>query len=371
VLAMAASYAPTYLGYDTPFADSKLANEAQVFLSSPSNSFLGWDGGKDDRASASLFAHFIAGRYGAPFFQHLMRASQPGEQALTLALRLGSARETFDSALSSWAIANSMNGETADGSVYAYTHPSLGFSRVRVVPEYRAPIGEGGASVSRFALGPASAQWVRYTPRLLGSNGLNSLFLKIEGFDGADTNLSYIETAIDGTSRVQTLRLRDGVGEARVDLFGTYILSVVIVPTNTGSTQTTLQVEAYSRESDRTSAEGALPDGTLVRGNGSDNVFVIQGESRRWIQSPEIFTMYGHMRWEDVRQVPTSTLAWYRESFLVRAEGDKKVYETTPSGAKHWLNMSAGAFRQSGRQWSDVFVINEKELLWYADAQER
>jgi len=371
VLAMAASYAPTHLGYDVPFADSKLASEVETFVSFPSNSFLDWSGGQDDRASASLFAHFIAGRYGTPFFGHLMRASQYGEQGVTLALRASGTNDTFEDALTAWALANYANGTAVDGEQYRYTHPALTFNRLRVVPEYRAPIGENSASSSRFALGPASAQWVRYTPEVLGTNGLNALFLDVEGFDGANTTLSYIETAIDGASRVKTIRVRNGQGSARVDLFGTYVLSVVLVPVNREATTTTLRVDAYQRESDRDNAEGTLANGTLVRERGSDNVFVIQNESRRWIQSPEIFTMYGHMRWEDIRPLPASTLAWYRESFLVRVEGDKKVYEVTPLGHKRWLDMTAGEFARSGRRWEDVFVINEKELLWYADAQER
>ena len=371
VLAMVASYAPTHLGYDMPFAGSKLASEVETFVSSPSNSFLDWDGGKDDRASASLFAHFIAGRYGTSFFKHVMGASQHGEGGVTLALRDSGTNDTFEDALTAWALANYANGTAVDGEPYRYTHPALTFNRLRVVPEYRAPIGENSASSSRFALGPASAQWVRYTPEVLGTNGLNTLFLDVEGFDGATTTLSYIETAIDGTSRVKTIRVRNGEGSARVDLFGTYILSVVLVPVNREATTTTLRVDAYQRELDRDNAEGTLANGTLVRERGSDNVFVIQNESRRWIQSPEIFTMYGHMRWEDIRPLPASTLAWYRESFLVRVEGDKKVYEVTPLGHKRWLDMTAGEFTRSGRRWEDLFVINEKELLWYADAQER
>lgn len=371
VVAMVSSYVPTYLGYDVPVTDSQLAYELNVFRASPSTSFIEWDGGESDRAGVSLLAHFIAGRVGPEFWNNLMRAGQHGERGVTLALRESGSTDTFSSVLSAWAIANYANGTTVDGEQYRYSQPALGFDRLRVTPEYRAPIGENNTSTSRFALGPASAQWVRYTPQTLGSNGLNSLFLDVEGFDGADTTVSYIETAIDGTSRVKTIRVRNGEGSARVDLFGTYILSVVLVPVNRSTTSaTTLMVEAYQRESDRENVEESLGDGALVRAVGDEKVYVISGTSRRWIQSSEIFTMYGHMRWENVREVPASTLAWYRESFLVRVEGDKKVYEITPFGQKRWLDMTAGEFERSGRHWEHVFVINEKELLWYADAQE-
>lgn len=371
VVAMVSSYVPTYLGYNTPVAESQLSHDVRAFLAFPSNSFVEWDGGEADRASASLFAHFIASRTGPEFWRHLMRAGQHGERGVTLALRESGSVDTFSSALSAWAIANYANGTLVDGEQYRYSQPSLGFDRLRVTPEYRAPIGENTASSSRFALGPASAQWVRYTPQILGSNGLNSLFLDIKGFDGEDTIVPYIETAIDGTSRVKTIRARNGQGSARIDLFGTYILSVVLVPVNRSTiASTTLRVEAYQRESDRQNAEELLSEGALARAKGTEKIYVIAGVNRRWIQSPEIFSLYGHLRWEAVNDVPASTLAWYQESFLVRVEGDKKVYEVTQSGQKRWLDMTAGEFERSGRRWEDVFVINEKELLWYADAQE-
>jgi len=371
VLAMAATYVPTYLGYDAPFASSQLAHEARAYTSAPNNSFIDWNGQEADRASISLFSHFIAGRYGTPFFSYLMRASKSGSQAVSLALSASGSTDTFADALSAWAVASYVNGKTAEGEPYEYIHSGLGFSKLRVVPEYRAPIGDGASSLSRFLLGPGSAQWVRYTPLALGSNGLNSLFLKLEGFNGDDATVSYIETTIDGASRLKKIRLKDGIGEAQVDLFGTYVLSVVLVPTNTGSEPATLQVEAYQRESDRTNPEGVFPDGALVRAKESDQVYIIQGETRRWIQSPEIFNGYDYLRWDAVREVPFSTLAWYRESFLVRVAAEAKVYEVTAGGTKRWLNMSAAAFVRSGRRWEDVFVINEKELLWYADAQGR
>ena len=131
-----------------------------------------------------------------------------------------------------------------------------------------------------------------------------------------------------------------------------------------------LSVEAYSREAVRTNPAGALPDGSLIRQEGTDRVYVVKGAARRWIQSPAIFAAYAHLRWEDVREVPSSTMAWYRESFLVRVVGDEKVYLTNEAGEARWLDMSAREFERAGYRWEDVFVINESEFVWYAEAQE-
>jgi len=44
---------------------------------------------------------------------------------------------------------------------------------------------------------------------------------------------------------------------------------------------------------------------------------------------------------------------------------DKKVYAVWPDGTKHWLNMSAKTFSDSGRDWNSIFIVNDAELNFY------
>ena len=60
----------------------------------------------------------------------------------------------------------------------------------------------------------------------------------------------------------------------------------------------------------------------------------------------------------------------FEESFLVRAEGDYKVYEIDKNGVRHWLNMTADEFRKSGRSFISVFQISENELKLYKEGEE-
>lgn len=371
LLAMLASYAPTHLGYDEPFAQSQLAVHVQHFLEEPNNSFLRWEGRADDAASASLFTHFLVGYYGERLIPLLVRSPRSGTEAISSTLLSMGYKDTFVDALEAWAVASYVNGEVVgESGGYAYTHPSLGFGALRVRPDYRAPIGEGHASISRFGMEPASAQWVRFTPATLGSNGLNTLNITVQEEGAGTTRLVLVETAIDGTSRLRSVVLEDGTADVGVELFGNYVLSVVLIAVNPTQKNSLLSVEAYSREADRTNPAGALPDGSLIRQEGSDRVYVVGGAARRWIQSPAVFNAYAHLRWEDVREVPASTTAWYRESFLVRVAGKEEVYLVNERGQARWLDMSAREFERSGYRWEDVFVINELEFVWYAEAQE-
>ena len=109
-----------------------------------------------------------------------------------------------------------------------------------------------------------------------------------------------------------------------------------------------------------------INDGDLVRAAGDYKVYVVKGNYRRWVQSSEIFNFYGHFNFSVVKEISGSQLENYTESWLIRADGDKKVYEINADGAKHWLNITAEEFTASGRNWDMVYVVNNQERDFYA-----
>lgn len=106
-------------------------------------------------------------------------------------------------------------------------------------------------------------------------------------------------------------------------------------------------------------------NGSLIRARGDYKVYIINGSYKRWIQSSEIFNYYGHLNWESIIEVSKEELSNYRESWLIRADGDKRVYEVNADGTKHWLNMTANEFSITGRLWDMVYVINSLERDMY------
>jgi len=109
-----------------------------------------------------------------------------------------------------------------------------------------------------------------------------------------------------------------------------------------------------------------VSDGDLVRASGDYRVYIIKGDYKRWIQSAEIFEFYGHLGFSVVKDVTEEELDSYNESWLIRAEGDRRVYEVNDDGTKHWLNMTAEKFTSSGRSWDMVYVVNKRERDFYA-----
>jgi len=108
-----------------------------------------------------------------------------------------------------------------------------------------------------------------------------------------------------------------------------------------------------------------IKDGSLIRAEGDYKVYVVSGAYRRWIQSSKIFNFYPHFGWSDVMIVSPETRDSYKNSTLVRAFGDAKVYEISPDNSKHHLSMTPQKFADSGREWNMVYVINNAEKNFY------
>ncbi|MCK4891269.1 MAG: hypothetical protein KAS78_01240 [Candidatus Pacebacteria bacterium] len=106
-------------------------------------------------------------------------------------------------------------------------------------------------------------------------------------------------------------------------------------------------------------------DGDLIRAVDDYKVYVVNGDYKRWIQSPEIFNFYGHFGFAVVKEISQNELDYYAESWLIRADGDKKVYEVNGDGTKHWINITAEEFTASGRSWDMIYIINDHERDYY------
>lgn len=109
----------------------------------------------------------------------------------------------------------------------------------------------------------------------------------------------------------------------------------------------------------------SVKNGALIRAQGDYKVYVINGKYKRWIQAAEIFKFYPHFGWNSIEIVTPAARDYFQDSFLVRAEGDYKVYEINGDRTKHHLEMTAEQFSISGRKWDMVYVINKKERDFY------
>ena len=241
------------------------------------------------------------------------------------------------------------------GAVYVPNFSSLNKS-VIMVPfnQYkREGFGENDFSVS-FSF---TASSIAFIPSVIESispsSGLPSggAEITIEG-----ENLSLVKRILFGEKTVLNFEI---VNDQTISfVLPAHAPGLVDVTIFDGDDNPTVMANAFNYLSNYT-------DGSLIRARGDYKVYIINGSYKRWIQSAEIFNHYGHLNWEDIIEVTSEELSNYRESWLIRADGDKRVYEVNADGTKHWLNMTAEQFSITGRLWGMVYVINSFERDMY------
>lgn len=117
-------------------------------------------------------------------------------------------------------------------------------------------------------------------------------------------------------------------------------------------------------------AKAAITDGSLIRATGDYKVYIVNGIYKRWIQSADIFKFYPHLGFSVVQDVSPAVRDSYTDSWMVRADGDTRVYEINGDGSKHWLNMTAEEYALTGHKWAMVYIINTAERDWYSTGAE-
>jgi len=137
--------------------------------------------------------------------------------------------------------------------------------------------------------------------------------------------------------------------------------------------------------------EITISDGDLIRnpnapGMAQFDVYIVKivngKKFKRLILSPHVFESYAHFDknqngnpWDDIIDVDEATMNEYKNSQLVRADGDYKIYkleaeEGSDTGVKHWLNMTTSEFEQQGYDWDSVYIINTTDRDAYTTGSE-
>lgn len=104
----------------------------------------------------------------------------------------------------------------------------------------------------------------------------------------------------------------------------------------------------------------------LARVEGDTRVYYITKRGfKKWIRNEEIFYSYQSNEWEDVVVVSPGDLDIYPEVDLIRHRGDYKVYKME-GDTKRWIK-TAEVFANLGYDWNDILSINDIEFNFYKE----
>ncbi|MFH1461256.1 MAG: hypothetical protein ABIF84_02450 [Patescibacteria group bacterium] len=382
-------YAPTLCGYDDVYTSSYLSSRVNTFLENPSDSLTEWKNKVADYGAANLFLHYLVDHYGIAILTRMMLNDKIGIASINQALADLGYSETFSDIFADWAVANYLNDcQIGSGGKYCYLNKNLTYSRLSI--DYSASYsGFPNLIVSRSSLiKDWSAYWYRFRQGTVQTTDRDTLKLEFQALgDRVDFRIPYIVFSPNSQTTVQFISLKNQKGTAYIPNFTSLNKSVVLIPFNqykkqgfgssepsasfsfTASSVTAASIVEQEKEEEIIEPTINYPDGSLLRAQGDYRVYIIktsgQRNYKRWIQTAEIFNHYDHLKWEDIIEVTAEELAQYQDSWLIRADGDPRVYELNADSTRHWLNMTAEQFTLTGHLWDMVYIVNKWERDYY------
>jgi len=377
-------YAPTICGYNDIYSGSYLASRAGSFLDSPSDSLTEWKNKLPDYGVVNMFMHYLVDHYGEEILTRMILNNQTGIASINQALSSLDYSETFSDIFANWTIASYLNNcNVSLDDKYCYLNDNLSYSHLNV--DYSASYsGFPNLIVSRSSsVKDWTPYWYRFRQGGSISTERDTLKLEFEGLGNkSDFRVPYIVTGYNIPTTVKYISLEDQKGTIYIPNFTSLDRAVILMPFNQyklggfGSDEpsslfsfnasSVTDDETVIIEEEEVSELPSYPEGSLLRVKGGYKVYIIKGSYKRWIQTAEIFNNYGHLTWDDIIDVEPGELAQYQEAWMIRADGDKKVYELNADATKHWINMTAEQFTQTGHKWDMVFIVNDWERDFYA-----
>ncbi len=370
-------YAPTICGYDNIYNGSYLADRVGIFLESPSDSLTEWKNEIYDYGVVNLFMHYLVDHYGTEILTSIMMNDQVGIASINYALLDLGYTETFSDVFTNWQIANYLN-DCNVGDKYCYLNNNLTYTRLNV--DYSASYsGFPNLIVSRSSLiKDWASYWYRFRQGGRIETDRDNLKLEFEGLGNkTDFKVSYIVSGYRIPTEVKSISIKDQKGTVYIPNFTSLDKSIILIPSNQYKKSGFGSNELSSSFSFTATSVSEIPviieeettvnypEGSLLRDKNGYKVYIIKGNYKRWIQTAEIFNNYGHLNWDDIIDVDLKELNKYEDAWMIRADGDKRVYELNADATKHWLNMTAEQFTQTGHKWDMVFIVNDWERDFY------
>ena len=115
-----------------------------------------------------------------------------------------------------------------------------------------------------------------------------------------------------------------------------------------------------------------LQEGDLIRGPDGIKVYIINEYGyKRHIYNPDIFNLYGHLKWENIKAVNQDALNSYQTSALFTPASSDDIYylNDTPAGALKRLLINERVFDGYNNNHNAVFNVMSEELDMYEDVQ--
>ncbi len=372
---MLSEVAPTIAGLNESYAGSNLSDRVDSFLNNPTDALTRWGNTGSDYGVASVFGHYLLDHYGEDFFTAVVQNDKTGIDTINAALAKENTRDKFGDVFNNWAITVLVNDcNIRPLNTFCYLDPDLGHDNLHIT----FTTGEsGGTKVSSTnSTFPWQGSWRSYSRDLENNKPDDHIFVyTFEKEQGSKFKVPYVVYEEGKNPRVSFLNIEGNTGKVAVENFGFTVDQVVAMPLNhSGDLNTLYEYQATGELSEEVPEDttGSTPasdtpefkDGTLVRAEGTEKVYIIKGPYKRWVQSADIINMYGHLSFEDVVVTTKEVLREYEEVDVIKTPDSEKIWWVTQDGRKRWLQTEE-EFKSLGYSFDMIYTVNQAELDWY------
>lgn len=358
--------------------EQTLTARKRDFLLNHDDSIMDWNNGTVDYASANIFMEYLKDHFGTGLFSSMNRTRAIGAAGLDAVLTADDSI-TLGGAFTNWTIANYVNDLNFDIR-YGYENPHLktGFS---VEPELIYDKNNDGKINLTSSLRNWSAGYYEVSVDNLNAG---STFVRISftGDDAGSFMLPYIINYRDGHREAGSITLnakQDGIKTLGFSA-GTAD-SIVLMPSSQKMEAVgddgSVKSYAFDLVVESVSPESLLhPDGTLVRQDGDEKIYLLEGGRKRWIADSTSFIVGGY-DWDKVVVIDAAEMniyprgedirikvALHPDGSLIQGGGDR-VY-LLEGGQKCWIT-DAATFLASGYDWNKIVKVTAQELAAYPD----
>ena len=339
-------YAGAITSYDSESASGGvLSRRISIFKSSPSDSLIEWPNVATDYAQAALLGRYISGHY-ENILAETIKSNSIGIASINEFLARRGNTERFENIFANWTVANYINSASTNPK-FSYTQEYL--KDIQINPSRVTNITAGSDHSFSYSLEPWRAYWHK-----INVDSSETRAIKIS-FDPSLYKITYIDN-LERNGFISNPGYITNPG-------GLQNFTLIPFHASVGSQNLTIKM-AYTDEQPAAMFGPELKDGALIHKQGEPELYVIEGRYKRYLR-PEVIRMYGHLDPNRAIALDAKTFDSYMSTNYVRYANDQKVYAVWPDGTKHWLQMSAKTFTDSGRDWNSIFIINDLELNAY------
>src|SRR3989344_3897551 len=158
-----AEYAPTLLGYDTPFSGSYLQSRVQSFKAGPGDALGEWKNQSADYGIANVFVHYVVDRFGVDVLQRSFTSNRTSIASFDEALAGEMGAPTFAQVFRSFAGAVWVNNASA-GQEYAFANPDLSAANLKITtPTALYSVPSAGVVNASQQVKDWAAQWLKFS----------------------------------------------------------------------------------------------------------------------------------------------------------------------------------------------------------------